>query len=104
MLTAIAVSKLRGDQRQGGNDCMGKFESLMSRAETLRRIETNPLRSEWWAGYIRGLRRAHHGDQFGTVAEHELWMTAADSIDEQRAARGRGYRAGLTFESHDPED
>jgi len=79
------------------------FASLMRRADTLRRYESDPLKSEWFAGYIRGLRRAHHGEQFGTAAEHDLFSGAADSSDPTRAALGRGYRAGLTLEARDPE-
>lgn len=36
---------------------MSKFQSLMRRADTLRRTETDPIKSDWWAGYMRGLRR-----------------------------------------------
>ncbi len=55
---------------------MSTFSTLMRRADTLRRLENDPVRFEWWSGYIRGLRRAHHGEQFGTAAEYELWMSA----------------------------
>jgi len=82
---------------------MSNFASLMRRADTLRRVESVPIRSEWWTGYMRGLRRAHHGEQFGTLAEHELWLSAIDSADPQRAALGRGYRAGLTLTMRDPD-
>lgn len=74
----------------------------MRRADTLRKLESEPLRSEWWAGYMRGLRRAHHGENFGTQTEHELRLSAVDSTDPMRAALGRGYRAGLTLTMRDP--
>lgn len=76
---------------------MSNFASLMRRADTLRRAESDPLISEWWAGYMRGLRRAHHGERFGSAAEHDLWVSAAESTDPRRAALGRGYRTGLTL-------
>lgn len=82
---------------------MSKFASLLRRADTLRRVEPDPVRAEWWAGYMRGLRRAHHGERFGTEAENDLWLSAADSDDPSRAALGRGYRAGLTLEARDPD-
>lgn len=82
---------------------MSGFASLLRRADTLRRVEPDPIRAEWWAGYKRGLRRAHHGELFGTEAEHQLWSSASESSDPMRAALGRGYRAGLTLESRDPE-
>lgn len=75
----------------------------MRRADTLRRVEPDPVRAEWWSGYMRGLRRAHHGERFGTQAEHELWLSASSSTDPSRAALGRGYRAGLTLDAQDPD-
>ena len=81
---------------------MSNFVSLLRRADTLRRYEDDPVKSDWWAGYMRGLRRAHHGENFGTQAEHEMWLSASESDDTQRAALGRGYRAGLTLEPHEP--
>lgn len=79
------------------------FASLLRRADTLRRHEDDPVRNSWFAGYMRGLRRAHHGERFGSETEHQLWLSAADSSDPMRAALGRGYGAGLTLESRDPD-
>lgn len=81
---------------------MSNFQSLMRRADTLRRLDNDPINTSWWAGYMRGLRRAHHGENFGTQVEHELWLSTVDSPDESRAALGRGYQSGLTMEAHDP--
>lgn len=86
---------------------MSNFASLMRRADTLRRHCTDPQKpfeSDWWVGYMRGLRRAHHGERFGSQAEHELWLSATESTDPQRVALGRGYRAGLTLTMRDPDD
>lgn len=80
---------------------MSQFQTLMRRADTLRRHDRD--NDPWWTGYIRGLRRAHHGAAFGTAAEHELFLAAADSDDPNRSALGRGYRAGLTMTARDPE-
>lgn len=82
---------------------MSNFQSLMRRADTFRRLlDNDQLEEAWWTGYMRGLRRAHHGERFGTEAEHELWYSATESTDPSRAALGRGYRAGLTMEMRDP--
>lgn len=81
---------------------MSNFQLLMRRADTLRRLESDYLNESWWTGYMRGLRRAHHGKRFGTEAEHDLWYSAAESTDPSRAALGRGYRAGLTLEPRNP--
>lgn len=82
---------------------MSTFSTLLRRADTLRRQETDPILSAWWAGHVRGLRRAHHGDSFGTQVEHDLFLSAADSDDPERSALGRGYRAGLTLTSREPD-
>ena len=54
-----------------------------------------PERADYWHGYRHGLRRVRFGEQFGTAAEHELWLALADDTDAFRAARGRGYRDAL---------
>lgn len=82
---------------------MSIFANLIRRADTLRRVEPDLIRSEWWVGYIKGLRRAHHGELFGSQAEHELWLSASQSSDPSRAALGRGYAAGLTLTMRDPD-
>jgi len=84
---------------------MSTFESLMRRADNMRRHTdlSNPCEFGWWTGYMRGLRRAHHGERFGTAAEHEMWLSASDADDPSQAALGRGYRAGLTLTMRDPD-
>jgi len=74
-----------------------KFKSEMRRAEAMRRM-AEPMMGEYWAGYVRGLRRAYHGEKFGDLGEHEKWLSAANSRDESRKQRGRGYRDGLAFD------
>ena len=53
------------------------------------------VNADYWAGYERGLRRAYHGDKFGTVEEHNLWLYLKSDVDESRRLRGLGYRDGL---------
>ena len=64
---------------------VSSYTSLMRRADTLQRVENDPMLAEWWIGYMRGLRRAHQGDRFGTQAEHDLRLSAATSSDSMRA-------------------
>jgi hypothetical protein len=73
------------------------FKSEMMRAEQFRTLIEQD-RAEYWAGYIRGIRKAYHGENFGTAEEHALWLKAADDEDETRKQRGEGYKAGLAFE------
>jgi len=68
------------------------FESEMSRAKTFQGLGTD---IEYWAGYIRGLRRNFHGEAFGTEAEHRLWLEAVNSEDTIRRQLGQGYADGL---------
>ena len=48
---------------------------------------------EYWRGYIRGLRRNYHGEDFGTLEEHKKWLSLID--DKSRKELGRGYRDAL---------
>lgn len=81
---------------------MTAFASLMRRADDLLRSEDDPIKCEWWRGYMRGLRRAHHGERFGTETEHLIFLDAASSDDPMRAARGSGYAAGLRLQPSQP--
>lgn len=83
--------------------CSSSFQTLIRRADTCRRFEADPYRKEWWRGYMRGIRRAHHGERYGTEHDHELWLSFAGAPDPSRDALGRGYRAGLTLTMRDPE-
>ena len=48
--------------------------------------------SDYCRGYVRGLRRAFHGDDFGTQEDHEKWLSLRSG---PRAALGIGYEHGL---------
>jgi hypothetical protein len=66
------------------------FQREDQHAESMRRTENE--NQPYWMGYLRGLRRRHHGKDFGTDEEHQQWLTATgDEISEQRT---RGYRDG----------
>jgi len=83
-------------RRDGGHMTAATFKNWMLRADTLRGVAQNPEDSEFWAGYMCGLRRLYHGGSFGTAEQHELWRSLpADEIDMPRRARGEGYRAGF---------
>ena len=65
------------------------FEHEMAKAQAMRSAGDRP---EYWAGYMRGLRRKYHGEDFGTDEEHRLWLTADG--DTLRRDLSAGYRAG----------
>ena len=77
-----------------------EFESLMRRS----RIESELGDADYWAGFQRGLRRAYHGDAFGTAEEHAIWLSLADAADPARAELGRGYADGLRGQMPDSTD
>ena len=68
-----------------------EFQSEALRAKTMGRLEN----SDYWAGFLRGLRRGYHGENFGTDEEYKKWWAIADEDDLARQERGKGYRAGL---------
>lgn len=49
---------------------------------------------DYATGYQRGMRRRYHGENFGTDAEHEKWLSMGLDGDH-RADLGQGYRDGL---------
>lgn len=71
-----------------------EFQTNARAADTFRRLSSEPYEPEYWAGYIRGLRRLYHGERFGTPEEHELWLSLTGP-DDTRRMRGIGYRAGF---------
>ena len=53
-------------------------------------------RQNFWAGYIRGLRRGYLREKFGTDEDHRKWWILAEADgDLSRQERGYGYRAGF---------
>jgi len=67
------------------------FRREMARVEGLNGID--PGLTHYFTGYKRGLRRAFHGEKFGTQEEHEKWLSLVD--DDSRRRMGLGYRHGL---------
>ena len=68
------------------------FKAKLFHAEIMSDVDNRP---DYWRGYIRGLRRAYHGESFGTDQEHTLWLSLADRDTEQDQQRGLGYSDGL---------
>jgi len=78
------------------------FQSELDRAKTMQGIAKEPIEADYWDGYQRGLRRLFHGERFGTVRQHALWLSFSNDANESKAARGRGYRDGLRFGEETP--
>jgi len=74
--------------------CDGEFRRLMLMAECALLVASG-VDAGYWMGYLRGLRRGHHGAAFGTTAEHERWLWLLGSPSASRHAVGRGYRDGV---------
>ncbi|HQN18500.1 MAG TPA: hypothetical protein PKV86_05165 [Syntrophobacteraceae bacterium] len=69
-----------------------QFTHEMLKAGTFTRLGERP---DYWRGYQRGLRRAYHGEAFGTEREHAQWLALVDSLDDVQREVGLGYRDGL---------
>ena len=69
------------------------FEGLMLKAETMYQREAENC--YYWKGYMRGLRRAHFGENIVPTEEHATLLNMANNTDECRQQIGKGYRDGL---------
>lgn len=78
-----------------------RSDTLLLRQATERLRSDTGVQSEWLTGYVRGLRRAIHGEAFGTDDEHTKWLAFSGSANPTHAERGAGYRAGLAREPLD---
>lgn len=72
------------------------FENELFKAREFRKVGKMPA---YWTGYMHGLRRRFHRDNFGTLQEHHLWMTANGTRDRQ--LRAQGYRDGYGCTQND---
>ena len=70
-----------------------RFEFMMMQAEAFYEIDKE--RVSYWKGYMQGLRRAYHGEKFGTAAEHQFFLSLITDPDADRQQIGIGYRDGL---------
>ena len=68
-----------------------EFQSLLRMAKSFYELDHD--RSDFWRGFQRGLRRLYHGENFGTVEEHEKFLNCRDG--EYRKQLQAGYRAGF---------
>ena len=68
-----------------------RFKSEMMRAKTFYDLGEN---MNYWRGYTRGLRKAHH-ENFGSAALHNQWRALVNDIDWGRRELGKGYRDGI---------
>lgn len=68
-----------------------RFESEMRLAEIKGKIE----RADYWIGYRRELRRAYHGEKFGTLEEHREYLDAINSFDQAQRETGKEYADAL---------
>jgi hypothetical protein len=73
------------------------FKNEMRMAQAYQGLQ--PDRSEYWKGYIRGLRKGYHGENFGTAIEHAAYCEAIYSEYTERKMLGQGYRDGLRGEA-----
>jgi hypothetical protein len=68
----------------------GEIQIRRMAAMALRRLNVS---AQYWVGYMWGLRRFYHGENFVKDEEHKHWLSLID--DPTQEDMGRGYRAGL---------
>ncbi len=69
-----------------------EFKTKLVQAESMRRHSDRP---GYYEGYIWGLRRRYYGPHFGSLEQHEKWLSLTYDRDQTKAEAGRGYRDGL---------
>ena len=69
-----------------------EFHRKVRRAQMMANLRE---RTDYLYGYVRGLQRLYHGEDFGTEEEHKEWMQLIDDADEERQTLGWGYRDAL---------
>lgn len=67
------------------------FRTLMRMAKSFQELDLD--RSDFWRGFQRGLRRLHHGENFGTPEEHQNFLNCRQG--DYRRDLQAGYRAGF---------
>ena len=72
------------------------FQKEMRRVEAMRKVQ-DCEHADYWVGYLRGLRRNYHGEDFGNEGEHEIFLEKMHSPYPRQQQLGKGYRDGLTF-------
>jgi hypothetical protein len=72
-----------------------EFELELHRGLSMLCCASEPDDASYWNGYVRGIRKNYYGKNFGTEAEHELWLTLICETDNRRHSLGEGYRDGL---------
>lgn len=75
---------------------LNTFENEMYKAKEFQKVGKKPA---YWTGFMHGLRRRYHGEKFGTLQEHHLWLTA--SGDRLKKLRSQGYRDGYGCTQND---
>ena len=73
-----------------------QFDQEMQRIKSL--MSADPDRTDYFTGYIRGLKRAYSGGKFGIDNMHNLWMNLIFDTDMRKHARGLGYRDGMQWD------
>jgi len=76
-----------------------KFTRWLRKAKALANLD----KTDFWHGYVTGLRRRHYGEDFGDDKQHQVYLSIPiDEPDPFRRSRAAGYRAGLA--GYDPVD
>lgn len=72
-----------------------EFKLNLTAAEAFQKMSDVPAENAFWGGYLRGIRRNYHGENFGTDETHYRHMGLCDAPDAEHQLRGVGYKAGF---------
>ncbi len=75
------------------------FELELNRGLSMLCCSTETEDAAYWNGYVRGVRKNFHGENYGTGEEHQLWLTLICERNIRRHSIGKGYRDGLAGKS-----
>ena len=74
------------------------FQHEMAKAKTFHDLGQDV---DFNRGYMKGLRRKYHGENFGTDEDHRRWLSVGfyeitpGVTDTHRLEMSKGYRAGF---------
>lgn len=77
---------------------LSRFRMILGMAKMFQELESKQShyqKAEYWYGFQRGIRRLHHGENFGTDQDHRQFMNCARG--EYRKHLQDGYRSGYYF-------
>jgi hypothetical protein len=71
-----------------------KFKQILDEAWARRKASEDESETDYLDGYLRGLRKAYHGEAFGTDKDNAQWDSLSLKDDPKSQRLSQGYRDG----------